>query len=337
MTELASRVSDFAALCHPDQLYTREDVDAASFVELDLADLLGDPGMPTQVGVALYRNGEPEYHLLNNWSRAQLLSIVGTKEKWFSTVARPQEAEELDLRRSALYNHRFRTMRSTMPGVHLLRGIVSSAYGDIPDTDIMDVLLEMMPNGYAVRHLSGKTDRALYVHAVNGDPIGIPGTSFFGLPGIVVKNSEVGHTSLWVIPILYLPHHRCPLIFEKQVLLRRTHRGTISEMKEKFEEAVSQAAAVWADADTRVASLASITYTNADVAISEMKEMITGAGGSKMLALRAAQKYAALGSTTHSGSTILTALLGAVEKTDADAGYSDAAIAGAVLWKLTNQ
>lgn len=337
MTEMANKVSNFASHCHPDKLYDRQDVGDINFIEINLEDILHDPNAIPEVGVLIVRDGEGVKHLLNSWSRSQLLSIVGTKEKWFNTVTRSQEAEELNLRRSTLYSHRFRTMDSSIPGLRILRGIVSNVYGDIPDSDIMEVMLELMPDGYAVKNLSDKTDKALYVHAIQGTPIGIPGTKFFGLPGVVVKNSEVGYTSLWVIPTLYLPQFKQHLIFEKQVLLRRTHRGSISEMKEKFEEAMVKAAVVWTEAGDRVSALMNIKYANADLAVSEMKNLLIQAGGSKMMAFRAEQTYIALGNTTHSGHTIFTAIMGVVEKVDADVGYTDAAIAGAVLWKLTNQ
>lgn len=335
MTELAKRVEDFAARCRPDKIYTNEGIDEAVFSEFSLADILNDPSLPPTVNLLLNDGDRPVAHVLNPWSRSQLLSIVGTKEKWFTTVTRAQEADELNLRRAALFQHRFRTMDTEIPDLRILRGIISSFYGDIPDTDVMKALMEVMPDSYAIRHLSAKTDKALYAYALKDQFIGIPGTLFSGFPGIAVKNSEVGFTSLWVIPILYIPPLRQVLVFEKKVLLRRTHRGTISEMKEKFEEALQKAAVVWSDTVARASHLASIVFPSEDVAVSRMRSLIVECGGTKHLAHRAEQRYRSQSFVVHNGSTVLTAIVDVVEKSDADDAYVEAAVAGAVLWNLS--
>lgn len=335
MTTLATKVEEFAARCHADKLYTSNGFDDVSFVSVDLSDLLNDPGLGSITGLVLKENRSHYIHMLNPWSRHQLLSTVGTKEKWFSTVTREQEAAELNLRRSTLLKHRFRTMDAVEGSVRILRGIVSDVYGDIPDTDIMKVLLELMPDGQVVKYLSDKTDKALYVHAISDKKIGIPGTKFHGYPGIVIKNSEVGFTSLWVIPILYLPGYRLSTVFERHVLLRRTHRGTMSEMKAQFTDALDRAAAVWKETNTRMTHLTKIKFADSDTTIAELRRLIIECGGSKMLAHRAAQAYQTLAPNKHDGSTLLAALLEVVEKTDADDAYLQAAVAGAVLWRLT--
>lgn len=339
MTKLADKVREFAALCHPDTLYTADNVGEVSFADINLAEELDDPGLQNVTGIVIRNNGESHIHILNTWSRHQLLATVGTKEKWFSSVTRKQEADELNLRRAALFKHRFRTMNSVDGGVRLLRGIVSNVYGDIPDTEIMSVLLELMPNGSAVRHASGKTDKALYVYALSDQKIGIPGTNFHGFPGIVIKNSEVGFTSLWVIPTLYLPGFRLPVVFERQALLRKTHRGTMSEMKEQFEDALSRASVVWASANTKTLALTKIKFADEDAAVAKLREIVVDCGGTKMLAHRAAQAYSAQAQqnpgATHDGAQLLAALLAVVEKTDVDDAYVHATVAGAVLWRLT--
>jgi len=338
MTKLAAKVEEFAALCQPDTLYTANNTNDVLFAEIDLAAELNDPGLQSVTGLVLRDGGESRVHILNTWSRHQLLSTVGTKEKWFSTVTRQQEANELNLRRPALFKHRFRTMNSVDGNVRLLRGIVSDVYGDIPDTDVMNVLLELMPNGYAVRHVSGKTDKALYVHALADQKIGIPGTNFHGFPGVVIKNSEVGFTSLWVIPIFYMPGFRLPVVFERHTLLRKTHRGTMSEMKEQFEDALVRASIVWSETHAKTKALSKIKFHDEDAAVAKLREIITDCGGTKMLAHRAAQAYRTQSQQNpggkHDGATLLTALLEVVEKTNADEAYVHATVAGAVLWRL---
>lgn len=335
MTELAKRVDAFAARCRPDTTYTRDATDDVQFRVINIEEIVGDPEAPPQVGVVITADGETTSHILNTWSRSQLLSTVGTKEKWFSTVTKSQEAEELNLRRATMFQHRFRTMDTEYPKLRILRGIVSASYGDIPDVDIMRVLVKTMPQGHALRHYSTKTDRALYIHAVNDSPIGVPGVPIVGYPGVVVKNSEVGYTSLWVIPALYMPGRLEPLVFEKHAVLRRIHRGTLSEMQEKFDEAMMKASVVWSDASRRAAALASRVFPNEDTAVLRLKEVILGAGGTKMLALTSERRYRAQQHTTHDARAILAAILEAVEQTDADDGYTEAAVAGAVLWDLT--
>ena len=339
MTTLATKVEEFAARCHPDKLYSATAFDDVSFVAVDQADLLNDPGLGTVTGLVLKEGRSHHIHLFNPWSRNQLLSTVGTKEKWFAPVTREQEAVELNLRRATLLKHRFRTMSAVDSSVRLLRGIVSDVYGDIPDTDIMKVMLDLMPDGHAVKHLSAKTDRALYVHALSDKKIGIPGTKFHGYPGVVIKNSEVGFTSLWVIPILYMPEYRLSAVFERHVLLRRTHRGTMSEMKDQFDDALTRASVVWKETGSRMAQLTKVKFADEDAAKAELRRIIIECGGSKLLAHRAEQAYHAHAQSSalpkHDGSTILNALLEVVEKTDADDAYLQAAVTGAVLWRLT--
>ena len=339
MKTLATKVEEFAARCHPDKLYSGSAFDDISFVSVDLGDLLNDTGLGTATGVVIKEGRSHHIHLFNQWSRNQLLSTVGTKERWFAPVTRAQEAEELNLRRATLLKHRFRTMSAVDSSVRILRGIVSDVYGDIPDTDIMKVMMDLMPDGYAVKHLSTKTDRAFYVHALSDKKIGIPGTKFHGYPGVVIKNSEVGFTSLWVIPILYMPGYRLSTVFEKHVLLRRTHRGTMSEMKDQFDDALTRAAVIWKETGNRIGQLSKVKFADADSAKSELRRLIVECGGAKMLAHRAEQAYDAQTKVAafpkHDGATLLAALLEVVEKTDADDAYLQAAVTGAVLWRLT--
>jgi hypothetical protein len=334
MTTLSGKVSDFADLCLPDTLYTTHNPSTLSFTSVNLGEILGDPDQPDTVGLLTF-DGEPQTHIMTKWSRSQLLSIVGTKEKWFHAVTRRQEAEELNLRLSSLYDHRVRTMRTHFGDLRVVRGIVSKFYGDIPDTEVMKVMLELMPEGYAVRGLSDKTDRAFYVYALADTMIGIPGTRFHGFPGVVVKNSEVGYTSLWVVPTLFLPGYRKAIVFEKQVLLRRIHRGSYESMKAEFEEAMQKAAAVWSDIAKSTVALAQIVFPDADTAISRMKTLIAECGGTKQMAHNCELKYQAHGHVLHTGQTIFSAILEVTEGLDADEAYTESVVAGAVLWRLT--
>ena len=336
LTNLASRVEDFASRCLPDFVYTSEETRDLSFAEIEIGKHFGEEVPRLIVGLTM-RDGEATVpHVFTRWSRSQLLSHVGTREKWFKMVTKFQEADELNRRLPVLDRFMLRTMRSfDDPSLRIVRGIVSSSYADIPDPDIMKALLEIMPGGFALRAYSGKTDRAFYAYAITADKIGIPGTSYSGFPGVVIKNSEVGFTSLWITPMLYVADLSAPVVMEKQVLLRRVHRGAFSEMLEKFNEALAKGKSLWGPLQAKLAQLDLLTFPTEDDAVSVLTTLMSELNAAQSFIFRCSQLYRAAHHVNHNGVHLFEAILAAVkESTDNDDAYVAASVAGAVLMRL---
>ncbi len=337
LTTLASRVEAFASLCCPDFEYTDEDDRGLAFQPIDLEELLGIEDAPSTVGMAMRdETGGDKIHLFTRWSRSQLLSHLGTREKWFKHVDLSIQAHELNERRRTFRKHMFRTMRShDSEEIRIVRGLVSAGYGDIPDTRIMKILLKLLPDGWALRSKSGKTDRALYVYAITRDEVHIPQTSFKAFPGVIIKNSEVAYSSLWVFPMLYMPHLRSAAVFERDVVLRKIHRGKAEDLEKEFTEAMDAVSGSWGDLETRLGKLATIFYANQDEALAKMERLLLGSGSTKAFAQGCRRTYEASGHATHTGLTICEAILARVEQeSDKNSAYSHASLAGAVLLKL---
>lgn len=331
---MKSRVEAFAAQCAPDFIYTTEDSRDLVFTVLEVPG--GEDEDLEQVGLVFTEKGTPVRHLFTRWARSQLLSHLGTREKWFYHVSLGVQADELNSRRHVLDERMIRSMRAFDGGeVRLIRGLVSSVYGDIPDTDIMDTFCEMMPNGHALRFQTGKTDRAFYAYIITGEPIALPGTDFRAYPGISVKNSEVGYSSLWLTPFLFFSHLRSFAVLEEECVLRRTHRGKMEEMKAAFEEKLAPLADLWGGFEERIKGLRKVTFSTEDDAVEAMRRAIFACKGSKMFAYRAEQMYRGRKLHTHTGLSIFESVLAYVEEQgDKDKGYDNAAIAGAVLLRL---
>lgn len=299
-----------------------------------------DDTAPGIVVMRLQRGGDYHDHMLTPWSWQQLHSHVGVRKKWFQVVMPEQRVKELQARLPVFEGFMVRTMRtSDTPDLHLVRGLVSSRYGDIPDTDILAALIKSMgDDGHAVRYHTGKTDRALYVYAVTGEILGVPGTKLQALPGVVIRNSEVGFTSLWAIPMLYFPSSRTSVVFERDKVFRRIHRGSAGDLKADFDQAISTISRMWGPLTEKLRRLVTITFHTQEDAINKMTDAITASGGSKLFALRCAQKYAAAGNNAHSGLTIFGAVedyVSSMGTVDKNAVYSRAAVAGGVLmWLL---
>lgn len=306
------------------------------FYEKDISEFTGDPSTVSELALHIIDGGpERPPHLLTQWCRSQLLSAVGTREKWFQGISRDIEARELNLRLGCLRDHRIRVMKTPIEGLHIVRGIVSKYYADIPDTDVMKALIESMPNGVALERYSQKTDRAFYVYAMDSEEVSIPGTLFRGMPGVVIKNSEVGYSSLWLIPTIFLVGLGHPIVFEKKALLRRAHRGSVEELQKIFTEKLTEAKVVWADLPTKLAALASITFLTEDEAVRRMDALVESCGGTKALAQRAERAFRAEAHAKFTAEGLLRALLSAINPFNEDVGYAEASIAGAALWQLT--
>jgi hypothetical protein len=333
LTTLAAKVREFADLCNPDLICTPNVMHDVKFVAVDYDDEEGSDMVGSHVLLEL--NGTK--HLFTDWSRLQVLSHLGTREKWFAAVSRRQEAAELTERVHTFAGHRLRTMRSQEEGISLLRGFVSKEYAEIPDTDIMTALLELLPNGQCIDRLSEKTDRALYAYVIAGEtPIGIRG-KMVGYPGVVMKNSEVGFTSLWLIPFLYVElsngEYR-PMAFRQKALLRRVHRGSVSDLRADFDKALSTLSAVWKDVTERLAALRDIVFASEDEAVERLRSSLSALKETRAAVLEYERAYRAARHTLHTGLGILQTVLTTVRATTADASYVEAELAGALLLRL---
>lgn len=338
LTQLQSRVEQEAALHLPDLNYSLlSSEQLLSFMPLPLE----EQGEGEVVGVEVSDEQaalQTQRSLFTQWSRSQLLSHLGTREKWFRDVTRAQEAAELNLRRPSLGGFRLRLMKAADPDFPyaFVRGIVSSEYAEIKNTDIMEAVVKSAPASTLASTASGITDRAFYAYVVSADEIGIPGTRFRGQQGAAIINSEVGYTSLWVIPALFLFGERMarPIVFEKHAVLKRIHRGR-AELGELFVTAFAALSAEWGKLSAQMPRLASLTYTNQDHAIATLERLLEAGGAKKELVEEARKQYRAKSYTTHDGLSLFEAVCAACETyTDRDATYSVGAIAGAVLYTL---
>lgn len=332
LTELALKVREFADLCLPDHNCTDAIADEAGFQDIDFDE---DPESPL-VGHHIVLKLLEKRCLFTDWCRSQLLSHLGTREKWFATVTKSQQAHELTKRVHTFAKHRLRIMRSLESDVFILRGLVSEVYAEIPDTDIMAALLSLMPEGKCIGASSEKTQRALYVYAVSSQtPIGLRG-QFMGYPGVLLKNSEVGYTSLWMIPFLYVHTSEGlrPLVFRNKHLLRRIHRGSVADLRKDFEDALAKLSAVWGPITERLGRLRNITFATEDEAVERLRNELTALKATKGALLDYERTYRATGSTVHDGLAILQAVLTTSRGSTADAGYDEAELAGALLLRL---
>jgi len=336
LTSLKDRVDDYASRCLPDHMCDRSKGPSSgfSFEKVDLSKVFPD-AEGTTVGVAVEGASIP--FLFSNWSRSQVLSHVGAKEKWFRSVTHDRQVDELNLRRSEFHRQRLRLVKSAEgEPVGVVRGVVSDSFSDIPDTDVMSAIVRSSgAKGYALASHSAKTDRAFYAHIILDEEIGLPGNLIHGFPGVVVKNSEVGYTALCVIPVLFLPTIRRHIVFSRQATMRRIHRGSVSELSTQFNEALDKSAGVWASVEQRCTQLASIVYATEDQAVLTLRAAIIYVGGSKKQALLAENEYRGAKHTTHTALAAFDSVLSLVSSSNQDEQHLEAALAGAVLWALT--
>ncbi len=342
LKELQDNVAADAALHLPDINYDVESNEhSVSFESIPMSTLIDD----SEVDVAGLRiatdrqdpeKTEAHRYVFTRWSRSQLLSLFGTKEKWFGLVTLDRQVDELNARLHGLNSYRIRTMKAVDEGfpVRLVRGLVSSQYSEIKNTDIMDAVVSKVdPASMVLRRHSGISDRAFYAYILSPTPITIPGTTFFAYPGAVVKNSEVGYTSLWVIPMLMMKHLGSPVVIEGRQVLQRIHRGT-ADLPALFDGAFANCAASWSDMTTKIPVLASKTYLNDDEAIDTMKRLLLGAHARVEFVGEAVKAYQSK-PRRHTALDVFESIVEACEQyTDRDETYTVGAIAGAVLYRL---
>lgn len=330
-----------AARFLPDFIYSADTENDLEFAVAPIGEMFDDLSEPDAIGIKLNIPGVSDdqdyYYLTTDWSRHQLLQLVGTKERWFDSVSLERQAEELNARRHVFDNCMFRTMKAdpVLP-IRTIRGLVSSRYSDYPNTDIMKGLVEICPadETYCIRAYSGITDRCFYAAVVIDEPMGIPGASE-GYPGVIVKNSEVGFTSLWVVPFLYLPEIDRMAVFEKKLYLRRIHRGTFESVEESFKKAMTNASTLWKTLQPKTAKLRTITFADEDEAIERMRAVLTRLRTTKGFQLSCAQAYQRAKHAHHDALKVFEAVCMSTDTLNQDTAYDASAIAGALLLSLT--
>lgn len=322
MTTVQSRVEQFASHCEADIDYGQFQTYRVRF-EAHEDDAHA-------VAIHANRKGEDTPYLFTKWSRSQLLAHLGTREKWFREVDLDTQASEINERLASFSGHRLRPFFSEDTGIGIIRGLVSSEYADIPDTQIMDALVRTMPKGVAFKGMAVKTDRALYVQTATPDVIKLPG-SIKMYPGMLIRNSEVGYTSLWVVPSLWVPGYRSHMSFDRHVLLRKIHRGSMEELQEKFCAAITQASTLWSGVDQKMKLVSTLTFVSEDAAVTWLRNQIVRFKGSKAFAYRCEQIYRAKHHTSHSGVEVLEAMLLAASEQEGDSKHLQGAVVGAVV------
>lgn len=333
---MKTKVDEYAGTCFPD--FIPRDTGTVSFCVVTPEELLGysEEQEPDLVGMVIEeQEGVQHRHVFSPWSRGQLLTMLGTREKWFRSVSRHQEAAELSMRDEVLVGSRLRTRSSAVPGIRILRGVVSASYADIPDTQILSALCASLPDGRVVAGTSGKTDRAMYAYCISAETFHIPGTSREVHPGVVVVNSEVGYTSLWVRPAMFLPERQHCIVMRETKLLRRIHRGSDIEIQNAFTEALKESEVYWAQMPEKLAALEAKTFPSEEEAAEHLYKLVVVAGGSKQLADHCRRAYKAAGHIAHTGVTLFETLCEVTNRDeDKDTRYDEACIAGAVLDSL---
>jgi hypothetical protein len=326
LTELVLQVEDYASRILPDIVIGQEESENARFntcdgahpvvLSFDLPDLPG-------------RNS-----FLSDWARTQLLDHLGVKERWFAGVSAGVESEEMNLRLRRLGGFRFRRLGDGTPdGDEIVRGIVSPHYVELKDLDVVRAIHEIMPDTLCVPSLSLISMRAFYASLLLSEEITIPGTSLRGYPGLVIRNSEVGYTSLWAVPMLWIKGSHLPIVM-KLPLVRKAHRGTI-DLQAVLEEALREAQLWAAPLADKLSGLQRIHFPDMDTAVVAMRNMIATHKGPLRMAQRAETALRNTPVTSPTGEHVLLAVMTAVEsEPDVDASYDHAQVAGGVLMAL---
>lgn len=326
---LSDRVSALAALCDPDYCcVTPEVFEDVQFVAHDFDDESSKASEISGQQVILRIKGVD--HLFTDWSRPQLLSHLGTREKWFKSVSVAQQAFELNERRGVLSKHRLRIMRTYTEGVSLFRGIVSDHYAEIPDTLIMEAVLAAQPNGQYLPQLSGKTDKAFYCYMTADAKVGT--ARYQATPGAVFRNSEVGFTSLWITPFLLIKG--VPVVVRQEVLLRRSHRGQLAELRTDFDEALGKLGSVWGPLHKRLQALPTVSFADENAALMHMRGILKAMHVMTGTIESCASAYAAAKHAHHSAATVFDAVLQVAEASDRDDAYEKGELAGLFLFRI---
>lgn len=306
---------------------------AYASIHLDEEDETGAVGL--KITFREQGNEDQYSYYFTEWSRQQLLSLLGVREHWFNLVSRETQLTELNARLHALNDRQIRTMKAAEGyNVRYVRGLVSRQYADLPNVSIMDaVMAEAAPDTEVLTKASGLTDRAFYAYLQSPRQLSIQGTTFACNPGVLIRNSDVGYTSLYVIPYLGLNTTQNPAVLEKKTLLKRIHRGNI-DLPSEFRGAFAKAALLWSDIEAKLPVLTATTYASEDVAVGVLVKLLASAGAREGFTQKCVTTYKR-STRKHSALSVFEA----VSETCAqyltnDDRYTENALAGAVLYEL---
>jgi len=336
---VTTQVTDKASRYLPDLRYSAAVESPPHYGIIPLSEWTGNKLVADDVGLYLSNGEGRSPFLFTDWSRSQLLSLLGTKERWFRTVSLGQQVAELNMRLHALEPYRIRLERAAGGGdhdIHYVRGIVSKQYAEITDVHVMEQLTRgLKAPVYALAKYTKQTDRASYAYLLSNDSISVTGGQGV-LPGILVKNSEVGYTSLWVHLFLFF-QKTGHIAVRKAPLLRRIHRGSVADLHKQFAEAQESAAGLWEDIQSKLAILEFAAVASEDAALRRMEVLCSNAGAPRSYTLRCVQHYKAAGHQVHTALKIFESVAAVAAKEGAgnlDQAHINHIVAGAVLFSL---
>lgn len=288
-------------------------------------------------GCLLRPQGGGQPHLLSDWSERQLYTHFGVRPKWFTYVESPQQATELNLRLHATPNHKFRTLRAPEAELYMVRGFVSPVYADVPDTKILDSLLKAFGGGDKALVIpgAGKTDQCLYAHVINADATALPTASGSVYAGLTVMNSEVGYTSVRVVPVMFWDWCHSVVPIPSGKLFKRIHRGNFDNLVEDFSAAMEANKRYVGDVEDMMKALENVVFATEDEAADAMYRAIVSARGTKGFAQSCKTAYGHAQYGAHTGITVVqTISTVAAEALTQDEQFTLASVAGAVAVHL---
>jgi len=290
-------------------------------------------------GCMLRLQGGDEPHILSEWAERQLYTHFGVRPKWFSYVESPQQAMELNLRLHSTPNHKFRTLRAPEADFFMVRGFVSPVYADVPDTKILDSLLKAFGGADRARVIpgAGKTDQCLYAHVISADAVALPTASGGVFAGLTVMNSEVGYTSVRVVPVMYWDWCGLVVPIPSGKLFKRIHRGNFDNLVEDFSAAMEANKRYVGDVSDMMKALEGVVFPAEDDAADAMYRAIVSARGTRGFAQSCKTAYSHGQFRVHNGVTIVeTVAKVAAEALTQDEQFTLASIAGAVAVHLAS-
>lgn len=347
-TSLRNRLDEYEKSCVPEIT-----LDSVPYKFVGRLAKVGDDEAE-RVTLCVGDGSDESSYVFGRWARSQLLTRMGAKEKWFSYVTVAEAAEELSKRKKALSGQRAKARMLPAADVGIVRGLVGPTYMDLPDTAVMDAVTEATRGGYMLlRGHSAKSETSMYCYLINPIPITVDGTDATVLGGALIRNSEVGYTSLWCLPfhvwIYDLPEYggratnrslRVVVDEHSHLRSRRTHRGSLdgSELRDWLTNGLEQTPLIKGSnahqrLSTVLGSLSRRKYSSEDeachVALSSMRNS-TEATKKRFLSMYRAAKH-----RKHTGLSLYETVLAVYsEEVGADASYKAAAMAGLLLYEL---
>lgn len=294
-------------------------------------------GAPSEASVVVHGKTDAPY-VFTDWSRSQLMSHLGVSATWFKPVNTDTECAELRLRLPLLERHRLRRMRGDAGSPGQVRGLVGVNYADIPDVYVLKTFDEAVPNMRCVSQLSGQTDRALYAYVLIDKELRLPDCARVVYPGITIKNSEVGYSSLVICPFAWVPslHRRAIITLPGLSKFRRIHKGKVDNLLADFQDIAIRIRSLWSNYQDQLDALRKKTYADEDEAVTQLELLLTRAGSRKHFIRAATNEYKSNKHKQHNAEWLLEACLSAMASMDDNNQLHDtSAIAGGLLAYLT--